>query len=188
MTDDRIAIVVEMNQRAWDTLAYSLDGVTDEESRWQIHPAANTIEAIVRHLRIESEWHLNGLLRGDVMPFGVSPERQREIDAVTLDFNPNRDALVRSGAAFVKQLLAMTPPVLRERTAQTYDGKAEQTPHLLAYHQAMHLMTHCGQIRSIRNLYRRTRGERARFHPENPTYPGGRPDARRDEDAGPAIP
>ena len=130
----------------------------------------------------------HGLLRGDVMPFGVSPERQREIDAVTLDFNPNRDALVRSGAAFVKQLLAMTPPVLRERTAQTYDGKAEQTPHLLAYHQAMHLMTHCGQIRSIRNLYRRTRGERARFHPENPTYPGGRPDARRDEDAGPAIP
>jgi uncharacterized damage-inducible protein DinB len=168
---DGIAIVVEMNQRAWNTLTYSLEGVTDEESRWQMHPAANTIEAIVRHLRIESEWHLNSLLRGDVMPFAISPDLQRQIDAVSLDFNANRDALTQSGAAFVKQLQAMTPSELRERTAQAYDAKTARTPHLLAYHQAMHVMTHCGQIRSIRNLYRKSRGERALFFPENPTYP-----------------
>ena len=170
VADDGIVIVVEMNQRAWNTLTYSLDGVTDEESRWQMHPAANTIEAIVRHLRIESEWHRNSLLRGDVMPFGVSPELQREIDAVSLDFSANRDALVQSGAAFVKQLQTMTPSELRERTAQAYDAKTEKTPHLLAYHQAMHLMTHCGQIRTIRNLYSKNRGEQRRFFPENPTY------------------
>ena len=169
--DDGIAIVVEMNQRAWNTLAYSLDGVTDEESRWRIHSGANTIEAIVRHLRIESEWHLDSLLRGDVMPFDVSPELQRQIDGVSLDFSANRDALVQAGAAFVKKLQAMTPSELRERTTQAYDAKAVKTPHLLGYHQAMHLMTHCGQIRMIRNLYSKNRGERPRFFPENPTYP-----------------
>jgi len=34
-----------------------------------------------------------------------------------------------------------------------------------------HMATHLGQIRTIRNLYRKTRGEPARFFPENPTYP-----------------
>src|SRR5439155_19948389 len=123
------------------------------------------------HLRIESEWHLNSILRGDVMPFGVSPDLQRQIDAVSLNFNANRDALMQSGAAFMKHLQVMTPSALRERTAQAYDAKAGQTPHLLAYHQAMHLMTHCGQIRMIRNLYGKNRGERPRFFPDNPTYP-----------------
>ena len=33
---------------------------------------------------------------------------------------------------------------------------------------------HCGQIQTIRNLYRKTRGEPARFFPENPTYPAYR--------------
>ena len=136
-----------------------------------MHPAANTIEAIVRHLRIESEWHLNSILRGDLMPFQISPERQREIDAVSLDFKANRDALMESGAAFVNELQAMTPSAVRERTAQAYDAKTPRTPHLLGYHQAMHLMTHCGQIRMIRNLYSKNRGERPRFFPENPTYP-----------------
>ena len=43
---------------------------------------------------------------------------------------------------------------------------------MLAYHQATHLARHTGQIRTIRNLYRKTRGEPARFFPDNPTYPG----------------
>jgi len=166
-----IGIVVEMNQRAWDTLKYSLDGVTDEESRWQIHPAANTIAAVVRHLRIQSDWHLHGLERGEVMPLQVTPEQQREIDAVPLDFAANCDRLVAAGAAFVTKLQTMTASELCERTTQVYAGKVEGTPHLLAYHQAMHLMTHCGQIRMIRNLYSKNRGDGPRFFPENPTYP-----------------
>jgi hypothetical protein len=169
--DDGVAIVVEMNERAWGTLSYSLDGVTDDEARWQPHPAANTIEAIVRHLRIESEWHLNSLVNGAVMPFAVPPGLQQRIDAIPLDFAANRAALIESGAAFMKQLKTMTAPELRARTARAYDGKTGKTPHLLAYHQAMHLMTHCGQIRMIRNLYNKNRGERPRFFPENPTYP-----------------
>ena len=125
----------------------------------------------MRHLRIQADWHLHGLERGEVMPLQVSAEQQREIDAVPLDFAANRDALAAAGAAFVNTLETMTASELHERTTQAYAGKAEGTPHLLAYHQAMHLMTHCGQIRTIRNLYSKNRGERPRFFPENPTYP-----------------
>ena len=30
---------------------------------------------------------------------------------------------------------------------------------------------HWGQVRTLRNLYRKTRGEPARFFPDNPTFP-----------------
>jgi hypothetical protein len=37
----------------------------------------------------------------------------------------------------------------------------------------MHLAMHWGQINTIRNLYRKTRGEPARLFPDNPTFPRG---------------
>lgn len=39
------------------------------------------------------------------------------------------------------------------------------------FHQALHLAGHTAQISTIRNLYRKTRGEPALFFPDNPTYP-----------------
>jgi hypothetical protein len=30
---------------------------------------------------------------------------------------------------------------------------------------------HWGQVRALRNLYRKSRGEPARFFPDNPTFP-----------------
>lgn len=63
---------------------------------------------------------------------------------------------------------------LRERSAAAYGQKLahrQDQRYLIAYHHAIHLAMHCGQIRTIRNLYRKTRGEPARFVPDNPTYP-----------------
>ena len=74
---------------------------------------------------------------------------------------------------FVAMLRTATLNTLQERTLAAY-GTASATKgrtYLLAYHQATHLAMHCGQIRTIRNLYRKTRGEPARFFPENPSYP-----------------
>lgn len=71
-------------------------------------------------------------------------------------------------------ILSKTPPEgLRQRTASAYGSAlaASESAHFLGYHQALHVATHCGQIRMIRNLYRKTRGEPARFHPDNPSYP-----------------
>jgi hypothetical protein len=47
----------------------------------------------------------------------------------------------------------------------------DATSFVVGFHQATHLATHLGQIRTLRNLYRRTPGEPSRFHPGNPTYP-----------------
>lgn len=60
---------------------------------------------------------------------------------------------------------------LRERTTPAYGDAAAGSVYFLGYHQAMHVAMHCGQIRTIRNLYRKTRGAPARFFPDNPTYP-----------------
>ncbi|HKB36567.1 MAG TPA: hypothetical protein VKD72_08945 [Gemmataceae bacterium] len=64
---------------------------------------------------------------------------------------------------------------LQEKNAAAY-GEAitgKGLAYVLAYHQATHLAYHTGQIRSIRNLYRKTRGEPVRFFPDNPTFPDG---------------
>jgi len=59
---------------------------------------------------------------------------------------------------------------LRKRTAIAYPGGRADT-HFLGYHFAAHLAMHWGQIRTVRNLYRKSRGEPARFFPDNPTFP-----------------
>ena len=70
-------------------------------------------------------------------------------------------------------LLRRTPlATLQARTERAYGVRtASIPPHFLGFHQATHLAGHLGQIRTLRNLYRKTRGEAARFHPGNPTYP-----------------
>ncbi|HSP16633.1 MAG TPA: hypothetical protein VLV78_17945 [Thermoanaerobaculia bacterium] len=56
---------------------------------------------------------------------------------------------------------------MQERTAAAYGV----TSHRLANHQAIHVATHLEQIRMIRNLYAKSRGDAARFNPKNPTDP-----------------
>jgi hypothetical protein len=90
-----------------------------------------------------------------------------------LDFEENFKTLAEFYTRFLQVLRTATLDTLRQRTSTAY-GEAigtEGQTYLLAYHQATHMAMHCGQIRTIRNLYRKTRGEPARFFPENPTYP-----------------
>jgi hypothetical protein len=62
---------------------------------------------------------------------------------------------------------------LRQQTvlAQVFPGGAPHPASLLSFRQAVHLASHWGQIRTIRNLYRTTRGAPGRFFPHNPTFP-----------------
>jgi hypothetical protein len=95
------------------------------------------------------------------------------IDAVPDDFGVNFKNLEKACARFLEILRATTLNRLQERTASAYGkrAEAEELRYFLGYHHATHLAMHCGQIRTIRNLYRKTRGQPARFFPENPTYP-----------------
>lgn len=166
-------VTCEMNERAWDLFRSALVDLPDEEIHWRPLPEANSINAIIRHLRIEAEWHLASLQRGSPMPTVATAVIQQEIDAVPLDFDENRKVLEDSVVRFLETLRAMTIEDLVQRSSLAYGAAIDRDNHayFLAYHQAIHLSMHCGQIRSIRNLYCKTRGEPARFFPDNPTYP-----------------
>lgn len=171
--DDALRVVSEMNQRAWTLLKDAVEDLSDDEINWRPLSQANSINIIVRHLRIEAQWHLDSLLRGETMPGAdVTPALQKEIDAVPLDFRQNLDKMEGLYTGFLDALRTATLHGLEQRTAAAYGSKAEAggVVHLLGYHQALHIAMHCGQIRTIRNLYRKTRGQPARFVPKNPTY------------------
>jgi len=172
MSGGGLEIVVEMHRFTWQRFQAALAGVSAEEVDWHPLPQANNINVIVRHLRIEAEWHVACLERGETMPIAPSPERQRKIDAVPLDFAENLRVLESSYQRFLDLLENTNPETLHDRSVAAYrEWTGEAPPHLLGFHQAAHLASHLGQIRSIRNLFRTTRGEQAKFFPDNPSYP-----------------
>ncbi len=168
--DDALRVVVEMNESIWSRFKDALEDLSEEEIHWRPLPQANTINVIIRHLRIEAQWHLNSLAHGEPMPTIAVAAPQEEIEAIPADFEDNFKMLEELYTGFVEVLRTATLVTLQQRTAAAY-GEARGLTYRLGYHQAAHLAMHCGQIRTIRNLYRKTRGESARFFPENPTYP-----------------
>ena len=171
--DDNLRVIFDMNASMWAALKNALEDLTEEEICWRPLPQANTINLIVRHLRIESEWHVESLERGTPMPtVAVSPS-QVAIDAVSNDFEDNFQKLATFCTRFLEVLQTTTLETLRGRTAIAYGklSEGEGRSYFLAYHHASHIAMHCGQIRMIRNLYRKARGEPARFFPDNATYP-----------------
>jgi len=172
--DDVLRVITEINELVWRALKDSVANLSDDEIDWRPHPLGNNINVIVRHLRIEAQWHLDSLTRGDKMPTDVSPALQKSIDGVPLDFRQNFEKLEELYTGFLEALRTTTLQGLQDRTVAAYGNTraaARGLAHLLAYHQALHVTGHCGQICTIRNLYRKARGEPARFFPENPTYP-----------------
>jgi len=163
-----------MYTRVWSAVKSALEDLPGEEANWRPLPEANSIAVIVRHLRIESEWHLDSLKTGAPMPTIAVTASQEGIDAISDDFDENWKAFQKSCSEFLEVLRTLPLLTLVERNKTAYGQFSESggRMHLLSYHQAIHLAMHCGQIRTIRNLYRKTRGEPARFFPENPSYRG----------------
>src|SRR6516165_5874289 len=93
--DDGVRVVVEMNTSAWAALKDVLDDLTEEEIRWQSLPQANTINIIVRHLRIEAEWHVDSLERGKPMPTVATSPSKEAIDAISDNFQENLKVLAQ---------------------------------------------------------------------------------------------
>lgn len=169
--DHALEVVVEMIESIRQGFGRDLAEVTPEEVDWRPLPQANSISVIVRHLRIEAEWHRACLERGEPMPHETTEELRRQIDAVPLSFDENLKAFAEAYSGFLDALRTMSVADVRRRTTSAYQAWPSCTPHFLGFHQAMHVSMHWGQIRTIRNLYRTSRGQEARFFPENPTFP-----------------
>jgi hypothetical protein len=172
--DQALQLVIEMNQWMWSRFKDDLKDATPEEVDWRPLPQANSISALLRHLRIEAALHLASLEHGEPMPVEITDDLRQLVDLTTMDFHCNFKELEELFARFVGALEATTATDLEHSTLiayQNFPGGVSRPRHLLGFHQAIHLATHLGQIRSIRNLYQRTRSETARFFPENPTFP-----------------
>lgn len=174
--EDAIAFALEMNERVWKHFSASLKDVTPDEAEWRPVPASNNINLIVRHLVIEAQWQLDAMQNGKPMPAEVSAEDQKIIDSVPLnDFGGNYEKLRKSCTGVIEALRRTTFAELAEKGQTAYQeyraAGATPGPHFLGFHHAMHLAGHGAQISTLRNLYRRTRGEPGLMFPDNPTFP-----------------
>jgi uncharacterized damage-inducible protein DinB len=166
--DQALEIVIEMNELILSRFKHDLQDVTREEADWRPLPQANSINLILRHLLLEAHEHLARIDPG-------APRAAHPGASISLDFERNLKDLEELYSAFLQALRQTTQAGLHQLTVKTYPatrpGRPSLPAHLLGYHQALHLAGHLGQISTIRNLYRKTRGEPARFFPENPNFP-----------------
>jgi hypothetical protein len=171
--DEALRLVVEMNEWTWKRFKDDLKDVTAEEIDWRPLPEANTINAIFKHLRVEAEWCLVSLEHGERSPYQDTASVQQLTDSIPLDFERNLQELEELYIRFIEVLRGKTLAALQQQTTldQVFPGGAPHPARLLSFRQAVHLAIHWGQIRTIRNLYRKTRGEPGRFFPDNPTFP-----------------
>lgn len=169
--DEALQVVIEMTEIIGQRFREDLEGVSPEEAVWRPLPQANSISLIVRHLCIEAQWHRACLERGEPMPYEMTENLQRTIDSVPLDFERNLKAFEEAYAGFLAALRKMTLVGLQQRTEAAYRGWPSCSAHFLGFHQAMHVCRHWGQILTIRNLFQKSRGQPARFVPDNPTFP-----------------
>lgn len=164
---ESLKLAIQINEWTWNLFRKAIEDINPDEFNWRPLQQANSINAIIRHLRIEAEWHLLSLE-------SEKPVSVRHLaDSIRLDFEQNLRDLERLYTRFVTVLGEITRAAVRGQTAIAYgvQGGPQYPPDLLSFHQAIHLAIHLGQIRSIRNLYRKTRGEPGLFFPDNPTFP-----------------
>jgi hypothetical protein len=107
------------------------------------------------------------------MPSESTPALQQAVDAVPLDLERNMNALEAAYTRFLAALHGATLDSLEQRTKLAYGDTAKAPQHFLGFHQAVHLSMHWAQIRTLRTLYKKTRGEPvpARYYPGNVSYP-----------------
>jgi hypothetical protein len=135
-------------------------------------PQANSINAILKHLRVEAQWYVASLERGERSPYQDTASVRQLTDSIPLDFDRNLRALEELYTHFIEALRRTTLAALQQQTVlgQVFPGGAPHPASLLSFRQAVHLASHWGQIRTLRNLYRKTRGEPGRFFQDNPTF------------------
>lgn len=173
--EDATQISIDMHEWIWKHFKDALKDLTPDEVDFRSVPEANTINLIVRHLRIEAEWQLAGIEQGKPMPAEAPPSVQQWIDSVPLDFERNMNELDELVTRFIAVLrrLTLNELQLQARLAYREFVTAGVSPpaNFLAFHHAVHLSGHWGQISAIRNLYRRMRGEPGLFFPVNAGFP-----------------
>ena len=170
--DEALQLAIEMSEQNWANFRNDLKDLTADEIQWRPLPQANNISAIMKHLRVAEEWYVSGIEHGEHSPYHDVASVEQLTAAVPLDFAQNLKDLEGLHRRFVAAVRGTTLAALRQKTflSQIISGQGPRTAHTLLLREMMHLAMHRGQIRTIRNLYRTTRGEPGLFLPDNPLF------------------
>ena len=114
--DEALQLVIEMNERTWQRFKADLQDVTPEETDWRPLPQANTINAILKHLRIEAEWYLKSIETGEQSSYRDTASVQQLTDSISLDFEQNLRELDELYTRFVAALRRTTLAALKQQT------------------------------------------------------------------------
>ena len=166
--DDAIQLAIEMSETNWNNFKNDVQGLTAEETNWRPLPQGNSINILLKHLRVVEELFVSRLEQGEQSPYKDGPSVQKLTDSIAQHFDQNLQELENFHQRFIAALRATTLPELRRKTFLTPFAQGPQPANTLLLAEISHLATHRGQIRSIRNLYRRSRGEPGLFFPQNP--------------------
>jgi uncharacterized damage-inducible protein DinB len=168
--DDAIALAIEMSETTWNAFKSELKDLTPEELNWRPVPQANNIAAIVKHLRVVEDLYLAQLEHGEQSPYTDVPSVLKLTGSVPLNFEHNLTEFEALHTRFVNALKQTTFADLKQKTFVSPFAQGTRPANSLLFAEIGHLTLHRGQIRTLRNLYRRTRGEAGLFAPRNPTF------------------
>jgi uncharacterized damage-inducible protein DinB len=171
--DEAVQFAIEMSEANWHNFKNDVKGLTADELHWRALPHGNNITALVRHVRGVEELFLSRLQQGEQSPYRDATSVQRLADSISQNFEQNMHELEDLHNRFISTLRSTTLAELRRRTFITPFAQGPQPAHTLLLAEISHLATHRGQIRTLRNLYRKARGERGLFLPQNPTFSQG---------------
>lgn len=168
--DEAIQLAIEMSEANWNNFKNDVKGLTADELNWRPLPHGNNINVLVRHVRGVEELMLSRLERGEQSPYKEAATVQQLTDSMPYDFEQNMKELEDLHNRFISVLRSTTLAELRRKTFVTPFARGPQPANALVLSEISHLATHRGQIRTIRNLYRKARGEQGLFLPQNPTF------------------
>jgi uncharacterized damage-inducible protein DinB len=168
--DQVLEFTVGMMERNWNILMNALKDMTDDELDWRPVPESNTIRSIVRHLRTVEQLYLSLLEEGDQTPWNDTDYVQKLTDSITYDFQQNMQELEAFHHRFISLIKQSTLAELKAQTFVDAPFPQPQAKDSLISRDIQHIAVHTGQIRTLRNLYRRTKGEKGLFAPDNVTF------------------
>jgi len=168
--DDAIQLAIEMSEANWNNFKNDVKGLAADEINWRPLPQGNNINALVKHLRVVEELFLSRLEQGEQSPYEDGPSVRKLTDSIPQNFDQNLKELEDLHTRYIAALRSTTLAELRRKTFLTPFAQGPQPANTLLLAEISHLATHRGQIRTIRNLYRRARGEQGLFLPQNPTF------------------
>lgn len=168
--DEAIQLAIEMSEANWNNFKNDVKGLTPEEINWRPLPQGNNINVLTKHLCVVEELFLSRLQQGEQSPYKDAAGVQKLTDSVPLNYEQNLKELEEFHTRFIAALRTTTLADLKRKTFLTPFAQGPQPANTLLLAEISHLATHRGQIRSMRNLYRRARGEPGLFLPQNPTF------------------